>query len=109
VANFDPHDFQGSHWIAIFAERRGGEVCYFDSLNLPTNPIILKTFLVKFPNIVRNNCQYQSYNSKTCGHFCIMFIYYMSIGFTFPQFLKLLDTLSDPDLFVKHFISKLIK
>jgi hypothetical protein len=106
IVNLDPHQFDGSHWIAIYVKRQ--EVCYFDSLALPINEIINDTFLQKFPRIRRNVKAYQSLLNNTCAHHCISFIYFISKGFDFEQYLNLLDTKCNPDLFVRTIVKKLI-
>lgn len=109
VVNLDPHQFQGSHWIAIYVKRINDEAYYFDSLALPINEIIEESFLQKFPRVRKNSKAYQSPLNNTCAHHCISFIYFISIGFDFNQYLKLLDTKFNTDLFVKTIVNKLIE
>jgi len=109
VVNLDPHQFEGSHWIAVYAHGLGREVVYFDSLNLPTSPIIEECFLRFFPRTLRNSQAYQSPQENTCPYFCICFIYYTALGFSLPQFLKLLDSNLNNDLFVKELINKMVE
>jgi hypothetical protein len=100
---------EGSHWIGIFANGLERDIFYYDSLAIPINPLINETFLKLFPKIIKNSHPYQSPLSNSCGEHCICFIYFLSIGYTFDQFLKLLNTKENPDLFVKLFVKKLLE
>lgn len=84
------------------------EAIYFDSLALPTNPIIFNTFLITFPGMKRNNIAYQSLFSNNCAHFAICFVYYMCKGFSFNQFINILDNSNNANLFVVQFVNKMI-
>jgi hypothetical protein len=106
IVNLDPHQFAGSHWIAIYVKRE--EAYYFDSLALPVNEIIDESFLKEFPRVRKNAKAYQSPDNNTCAHHCISFIYFISIGYDFDQYLKLLDTNFNADLFVKTIVNKMI-
>jgi hypothetical protein len=108
IVNLDPHQFKGSHWIAIHVKRMNEEACYFDSLALPINEMINDSFLKKFPSVRRNAKAYQSPLNDTCAHHCISYIYFSSIGYDFNQYLKLLDTKYNPDLFVQTIMNKMI-
>jgi hypothetical protein len=100
---------EGSHWISIFANGLDREVLYYDSLANPISSIIKENFLKTFPKIINNSHPYQSILSNTCGYHCLCFIYFLSLGYTFEQFLKMMDTKHDPDLFVKVFVNKLLE
>jgi len=73
VANTDPHDKPGSHWVAFYLEGGVGE--YFDSFGLP--PIN-----INFLNFLNRNCKrwnynaddFQSLGSTVCGHYCIWYL-----------------------------------
>ena len=109
VANLDPEGMAGSHWVAMFAPGIGREIYYFDSLALPISPFIMDGFLSHFPCIVRNSHAYQSAKAQTCPHFCIFFIYSLSIGQDFSAFLNVLHSQIDRDLFIKEIVNKLIE
>ena len=104
IVNLDPHQFPGTHWIAIFAYGLKEKVIYFDSLAIPFSGIVFNSFLYAFPGVLYNKRPYQSPLSNTCAHFCICFIYFLSNGLTFDQFLHRLDHSNQPDFFVKYFI-----
>src|SRR5580765_963748 len=74
VANTDPADKPGQHWVAfLFNERGEGE--YFDSYGLPPINSPLFKFLTR--NSVRIKCnpiQLQGFTSDVCGQYCIAFL-----------------------------------
>jgi hypothetical protein len=109
IVNLDPHGFEGSHWVAIYARGRNKDVYYFDSLNLPILPIINEKFLNHFSKVIRNTKPFQSITSDSCAQHVICFLYFMNSGKTFDRYLHFLDFKSNPDLFVKLFIRKMIK
>ena len=107
IVNLDPEGMKGSHWITIFINFT--KVYYFDSLALPISSCILNSFLKNFPNVIRNVKPYQSPLAKTCGHHCISITHFLSQGLTFEQYLKMLDTKQNPDLFVLKIVDKLLQ
>lgn len=109
IVNLDPKGFDGSHWIAIFASGIGRELTYFDSYCLPINIFINNDFLIHFPKVTRNKQIYQSYSANTCPYYCILFIYFLSIGYPFSYFLKILDTTTQSDLFVQNLLNNMIE
>lgn len=109
IVNLDPSFFDGSHWIAIFAYGKGREVIYFDSYAIPPNILINNDFLSYFPRVIRNKRAYQAFNTETCPLYCILFIYFLSIGYSFNYFIRLLENCYNSDLFVKDIINKLIE
>lgn len=108
VVNLEPHHMEGSHWVALYAQNLNREIYYFDSLNLPTSNAIMVNFLQKFPLLRRNVKAYQSPFSSNCAHFCILFIYYISQGYTFDQVLNLFEK-NFNDNFVKIMVNKLVE
>jgi len=114
VLNLDPHQLEGSHWVAIFAEGKERPIYYYDSLMLfniqqPKIGCIINSFLKQFPQVITNCKPYQSPLANTCGHHCICFIYFLSNNYTFTQYIKLIERENNPDLFVQIFVNKLIK
>nr|CAD2159609.1 unnamed protein product [Meloidogyne enterolobii] len=109
VVNLDSHQLKGSHWIAIYAYGEKREVIYFDSLALPVNSIIEEKFLNKFSRALKNKKPYQSIVENTCGQHCICFIYFLSLGYTFNEYIKYLEGYPKScDLFVRKFMNKMI-
>jgi len=107
IVNLDPEGMKGSHWITIFTN--SNKLYYFDSLTLPTSDCIISSIPLRFSKIIRNLKPYQSPLSKTCGHHCISLTYFLSQELTFEKYLKMLDSIQNPDLFVTKVVNKLIK
>lgn len=106
VFNTDDSKRPGSHWISVYVDQnqRGW---YFDSYGIPP-------FIPSHINRMRKNCktlrwnttQLQSEASKVCGHYCIMFLYYMSIGLGLKQFLEIFSSDCEKnDKIVEEFVS----
>ena len=108
IVNRDTHNRKGSHWMAIFATGLDRPVNYFDSLALPIPAPVIDTFLCAYTAGVRKNKRtYQSPFAPTCAPLCISFIHYMSFGYSYDHFLRILDTSQSPDLFSLSLIDKL--
>lgn len=109
IVNLDSHELDGSHWVSVYAYAMEKEVIYFDSLALPVNDIIEKTFLCKFPKTITNTIAFQSPFAKTCAHYCICFIHFLSTGFSFEQFINMLCKCNNTDAFVRYFVNKIFE
>lgn len=108
IFNLDKSNREGSHWIGMFIMGPKKEVNYFDSYGIePLGNI--KNFLKKYPKIIMNRYPYQSLYSDVCGHYCITFIYFLSLGYSFDRFIKMLDSNINTDLFVKTIVKEMIK
>jgi hypothetical protein len=87
VANLDPHNKPGSHWVAFYIENEVGE--YFDSYGLPP-------LLPIFENFLKINCKrwkhntkcMQSLSTKVCGHYCIWYLSQRARGFSIAEIQK---------------------
>jgi len=108
IVNLDPQGFEGSHWIVLYLQKMD-EIIYFDSLNLPISLCIIDSFLKNFSIVIKNLKSYQSPNSNYCAYHCISLIYFISKNYTFPIYLKMLNNIDNPDLFVKNIVNKMIK
>ena len=106
IVNLDSHDMEGSHWITLYLEK--DQIVYFDSLALPISSCIVNSFLKNFKNVKRNVNLYQSPLSKTCAHHCISIIYFLSLGYSFSQYINLLESINNTDLFVSKIVNKMI-
>lgn len=106
VVNMDARGMEGSHWVAVYVKSKK-EVFYFDSLALPIIPPHISSFLHTFTIVKKNTMAYQSFHAKTCGHFCICFIYFISHGHSFVNFLNLIST-HNADVFVVKFVNKIM-
>lgn len=108
IVNLDSHELDGSHWVGVYAYGKKRDVYYFDSLALPLNDTIKNTFLFKFPKFIANTIAFQNPLSNACAHYCICFVYFLSIGYTFEQFLDMLSNCNNTDLFVRYIVNKII-
>lgn len=92
VFNTDDHNKPGTHWVAIYVNKEGRGL-YFDSYGYP--PIIKK-----HAECIRRNCTFFEWNtfrlqneaSYVCGHYCIMFLHFMSSGLGSDVFINLFTT-----------------
>lgn len=113
VSNIDTSDKPGSHWIAMYIDKNGYGI-YFDSYGVPP---LSKHHLDRLRrNCVRyrwNRKQLQSFDSRVCGEYCIMFLYAICNGLSLQKFNRLfsLDTKKNDDLASKFYkkIAKKLK
>lgn len=105
VANLDPMDRPGSHWVALYM-RSPTRVDYFDSYGLP--PIgDIGRFLANFKERTTNNCIIQSVNSRVCGHYCIFFLTSRCRGLSYERIITILTRQRNPDSFVANYVTEL--
>ena len=108
IANTDDHKHYGSHWVALFVNKIGHGV-FFYSYGMPPKVHVFQDRLRK--NTITytwNTKQLQSFNSKVCGQFCIMFLYYMNKGYSLNNFRNLFTTNQHKnDLIVTRFYNKI--
>lgn len=108
VANTDDHTQPGTHWIAIYVDNNGHGT-FFDSYGLP--PLISR----HRNRLRRNTTAYdwntkplQSIKSKVCGEYCIMFLDFMSRGYSLAAFCRIFSTNKvKNDNIVKRYYKKL--
>ena len=72
ILNLDDYNSitNGTHWVAFYYNKN--KIEYFDSYGLKPPHIIAS----KYP-YTYNNIQYQLYDSKARGYFCLYFIYHL--------------------------------
>ena len=73
IANVDPINKPGSHWVAIYisADRQRGE--FFDSFGRAPDQRLTLFMKCNCVNWIYNKRQLQSVVSKCCGHYCILY------------------------------------
>lgn len=110
VVNTDRAREEGTHWVAMYLPSYD-TVYYWDSLAIDPPPSQgICNFLNNFDHIVKNKEQFQGWASDLCGHYCIVFCYFMSLGLSFDQFIALLyNHKPNTDLFVSEFVNKIVK
>ena len=111
VVNTDCSGWEGSHWVAIFAQSKQ-TVEYYDSLGQwpPISPYITK-FLDQFPNRVYNSKQLQADHSVSCGKHAIYFLYMRCLGSIsgIDDMIKLFSKRKQrPDAIVNDFVRRLM-
>jgi hypothetical protein len=111
VVNTDNSNKPGTHWIAMFINTDGsGE--YFDSFGELNN--INQTFTAYMNKYcaqwVYNDTQLQSVVSKFCGHYCIFYCLYRSIGYNINSITALFTRdYGLNDLLVHEFVCRRMK
>lgn len=108
VLNTDPSFKPGSHWVALYVEKNGSG-WYLDSYGFPC---MIEEHLKSIKNNCRNfrynTVQLQSDNSSVCGHFCILFLHFMSCGYSMDDFVRIFSSnLSQNDRIVRNYVSSL--
>jgi len=91
IVNTDPHSKPGTHWVAIYVDeyRRGA---FFDSYGRPP--------LREFASFMQRNSVVSEYShrmlqdvsSNVCGEYCVLYLYYRSIGVGMSEFLDLFSS-----------------
>ena len=107
VVNLDPDTMPGSHWVAIFIDKKNNAF-YFDSFGVSNCPNSIKRFLKKYKvkRIYRNKYMLQSITSQTCGAYTILIIKMLCNGFSFNEFLKMFsaETNKNDELIIRAII-----
>ena len=86
VINLDEYEDVGTHWIALFCNKR--EIVCFDSFGVEHVPEEIKK-IVGNENITANIFRVQANNSVICVYFCIGFIDFMLAGQKLTDFLRM--------------------
>lgn len=110
IFNESKHNEEGTHFVAIFANKQ--HLYYFDSLGLKLENRYIKLFCTsQGRRLVENKEQIQSFDSLFCGYFCVCFIMYMEATMDFSQFCNHFckSNLKINDTIVVDFIIKLAK
>ena len=79
VANNESKEYSGEHWIAIyFGDDGKGE--FFDSFGRIPRPYFA-SYMYKHSSVwIYNDIQLQNYLSSFCGHYCVLYCCYRSVG-----------------------------
>ena len=110
ITNTDLHHQSGEHWNAWMV--KGNHIIFFDSFGRDPRdtsfPDNYKDILEKFNDLEYSKVQIQSFNSVTCGYFCIHFIYVLSLGLDLEFFLnEYSNNFMKNDEFVVDFVNSL--
>jgi hypothetical protein len=73
IVNYDKHDGQGTHWIALL--RNNEQYCeVFDPLGVPPSNNILTFCKSTNLKVQYNSSQIQPTNSIACGYFAVLYL-----------------------------------
>ena len=86
VVNTDVAAGFGEHWLALYAPRDSFKIEMFDSFGLPSNIYSFDLSLIYF-----SSSSIQSFGSKVCGHYALLFIYFRSRNYSFDNTINNLD------------------
>ena len=104
VVNTDCHHLPGTHWIAIRLEK-DGEGEYFDPLGRQPAGQLAAYMKKNCAHWTFNEKQLQSLSSRFCGHYCVFYCAYSSLGFSMQHITSMFtnDTGMN-DVLVHHFV-----
>ena len=100
VFNLDPHDMDGSHWVALFVDLQGGLVQYYDSYGMRAPDevrVLMDNFVRQGRDLSRRtgpefrilvNSKRHQFKNSECGVYCIHFITHMLEGGTFDEYVS---------------------
>ena len=72
IANTDPHDQPGTHWVAMYFESpRESE--FFDSYGFPPETYNMDTYILREVTYY-NDKPLQGLNSDVCGDYCLFYL-----------------------------------
>ena len=80
IINLDDSIGPGTHWTCFYYKNR--KIEYFDSYGLKP-PKIISSY-----KYIYNSSQLQSYDTTSCGFYCLYYIYHRNIGLTFYDIIK---------------------
>ena len=91
IFNTDASNQPGSHWVAVHVSR-GGDAVYFDSFGLPPlSPHHVQRIYANVKKFRWNDRRIQSARSNKCGKYCLLFLYFMTMGYGFKKYLTLFN------------------
>lgn len=89
IINTDTAAKKGEHWISLYIDENAFG-SYFDSYGLPpTSPYHLDRIKRNCRRYQFNKKQLQSFDSKVCGEYCIMFLHHMCAGVSLRKFCRM--------------------
>ena len=99
IANIDPHNKPGSHWVAFWLPN-----IYFDSYGRPPDPAFE---LAKRESWTWNSKRLQGCLGSACGQYCIYFLVLFCRGYTMQEIVSVFNSsnLVENDLLVKDFVN----
>ena len=86
MVNTDVAAGPGEHWLALYAPRDFHKIEMFNSFGLPTYIYSFDPSLIQF-----SSRSIQSFGSKVCGYYALLFIYFRSRNYSFDNTINNLD------------------
>lgn len=111
--NDEPSHKPGSHWIALYIEKRTGPLEFFCSFGrgINTYPNYFKLFANNNNlSVNQTNIDLQSIDSSFCGHHVLHFLYSRSKGISFSMFYfkHKKQSTRDNDANVQDFVNRIM-
>lgn len=110
VLNTQNRDKPGEHWLAFFYDNQG-KAEFFDPVAISPNYYNLDKYLNTTSKAKwnYNKTRVQSFFSKTCGHFCVFYIYFKSLNYNLNDIILMFsNNLEKNDILVKNFIKYIL-
>lgn len=114
IVNLDAKHLAGSHWIGIFFSdhkdktSQTNSAFYFDSYGrFATDKNILKFLTNNAEKIDCNFYGFQNFNTFTCGHFCLYFLYQFNRSRDLHDLSR--TQRGKNEIFIKAFVSSRLK
>jgi hypothetical protein len=107
IVNMDGHDEPGSHWVALYFDKKR-RCDFFNSYGVEPKDI-LKAYIEK--NSVSysyNEKQVQKIFTTTCGQFCIFFLFWRVRGVSMKTIMSCLEKRTADEI-ITGFVNKLYK
>ena len=97
IVNTDIHTEPGTHWLAVYVDRRSLTGYFFDSCGLFQYVPVIRDFFRQNCTVrwSHNTRQLQALTSDVCGQYPCLFALYMDRGLSPHEFVKLFG--ADPD------------
>ena len=88
VINTEARGLPGEHWVAIYFDVDGkGE--FFDSFGRSPGPYFADYMDKHSSAWIFNDVQLQNFVSSFCGHYCVLYCSYRSIGFNMTSIMNM--------------------
>ena len=93
IVNTDPHNENGTHWVAFYLNRNGGLIEFFDSYGQPPHLQFYQGLLRRNARrYLYNEHRLQSDNTLVCGHYCLVYLFCRThYGMKMMDFVQLFD------------------
>ena len=104
ITNTDTHDEAGSHWTAWMVEH--DKVEFFDRFGRSPVNYQLSYYYKHYvlgKRVSYSSLRVQNFSSKTCGYFCVFYVYLRSLGFDYEFIVNKLRNLNNNDEIVVEF------